>query len=150
MKPNWEGILLAMLNGASYKVTAEEFNVSVSTIESRARRERWPIPQIRNPENLPPVLTGPLGRLGDNTKNAILKTWADRGEDHRQVAFDKAHRAFKQTKVKPPNNWKDLDIADRMARRASGLESGETGTQLSIGIMGLAPTPIPVDSLDTE
>lgn len=59
--------------------------------------------------------------------------WARRKLEHREVAYGVSHGAVRAAskgkgKIKDPTNWKDLDIADKMARRAAGLEDNDGPT----------------------
>lgn len=61
---------------------------------------------------------------------AAAANWADRQIKHRNAAFGFAHSAFMgatkgKNKLKAPRTYKDLDIVDKMARRAAGLDDDE-------------------------
>ncbi len=60
--------------------------------------------------------------------------WLKRGDDHREVAFALSAGALKKKKVLPIRNWKDAETADKMARRAAGLENEAPINQTLISI----------------
>jgi hypothetical protein len=58
----------------------------------------------------------------------MAENWLEKGETHRALAFQIAHKAMKEAEHEAPDirHWQDLEMADKMARRAAGLESGDT------------------------
>jgi hypothetical protein len=52
------------------------------------------------------------------------ESWLEKGEIHRGMAFKVAHQAVARAMKSPPEvkDWADLERADKMARRAAGLE----------------------------
>jgi hypothetical protein len=56
--------------------------------------------------------------------------WLAKGEAHRALVFDKASGAIKKARIRPPQSWKEFDLADRAARRSAGLEKrGDCATK---------------------
>jgi len=59
---------------------------------------------------------------------AMAESWLQKGEEHRALAFRIAHDALKKlSKKRVPlsADWQEVDKADKMARRAAGLDDGE-------------------------
>ena len=54
--------------------------------------------------------------------------WASLGQRYRQMIFGHVNSALESLNLEPPKTWRDFEIADRMARKAVGLESGEGTT----------------------
>jgi hypothetical protein len=52
--------------------------------------------------------------------------WARRGDVHRDVVFNLAHGALAKANLKPPRTFKEAKIADEMARKACGLDEGDS------------------------
>jgi hypothetical protein len=48
------------------------------------------------------------------------------------VAFDLAHESLKKMKPHAPKNFREADAADRMARRASGLDNSEMAQHMTL------------------
>jgi hypothetical protein len=59
---------------------------------------------------------------------ARAESWGQKGEEHRALAFRLAHDALKKLskkRVPPPADWQEIEKADKMARRAAGMDDGE-------------------------
>jgi hypothetical protein len=71
----------------------------------------------------------------DHAVEITAQSWAERGEQHRLLAFQLAHNSLKTAAKRglPIEDWRDADLADKTARRNAGLDSGE-GTRISIGM----------------
>ena len=57
-----------------------------------------------------------------------------KSEIHRSLAFRIAHEALKTAsgKARKVQDWEDIERADKMARRAAGLEAEGTGETVSV------------------
>ena len=62
------------------------------------------------------------------------RDWGKSAEEHRELAFDIAHSSVKKFKAKRPATFRDLEIADKMARRAAGLDNAEVIQQTLVHI----------------
>ena len=76
---------------------------------------------------------------------AVAKSWAERGESYRRMMFEKTSKLMEQATLAPPKNWKDADVADKMARRAAGLDNLETQVNTIIGFGSLEDGPMRAD-----
>lgn len=98
---------------------AKQFKIASTAIYARAKREGWRL-------------------LSHHEKNKILenqgKDWGKKGEKHRELAFQLAHESLKKFKATKPRSFKELDIADRIARRAAGLENDSIVQQTLVHI----------------
>ena len=72
----------------------------------------------------------------------VAESWAQKGERHRALAFDLAHDSLKAAAKAglPISDWRDCDLADKVARRKAGLDS-EEGSRIQIGL-ALIETPL--------
>jgi hypothetical protein len=52
--------------------------------------------------------------------------WARLGDVHRDLVFNLAHGALAKGKLKPPRTFNEAKIADEMARKACGLDEGDS------------------------
>jgi hypothetical protein len=126
----WDLIEKFCITGGSFAEAAAEFNVKLDTIRKRAQRYSWPLPKViakaaaKSPARQKRVNQAIIARKAE--------TWEEKGEAHRQVVFDKAHTALKKMKPTPPRNWREAEAADKMARRAAGLENIDSINQTLI------------------
>lgn len=141
---NWREIELACVAGMSYKEAEEKFGIKEGTVRKRALRYNWPTPARIATRTKELALKG---GGGEGIIETVAATLMARGEKHREHVFTKASESVKKSKVKPPRNWKDFEIADKVARRAAGLDVGENIQQTLIQINESAePDVMPVDA----
>lgn len=62
--------------------------------------------------------------------------WVDAATRYRQMIFEKVRAALTEMDLDAPTTWRDAEIADRIARKAVGLESGETSVIQTIIPLG--------------
>ena len=66
----------------------------------------------------------------------------EKAEEHRQRMLALATNALSKASLPPPKNWRYAETANKIARRAAGLEDGEQGRQLvQIALLGRGPEP---------
>jgi hypothetical protein len=103
--------------GFSQREAAQRYSLPYETVKKRCQREEWPIPA---------KVQAAVPILSRNREIALkeAESWLEKGENHRQEAFRLASEAVKRAGKAPPeiNDWADLERADKMARRAAGLE----------------------------
>ena len=109
----------------------------------KSRAQHWPIPS--RVQERACQLQQQLQRQSEAAQEArngneevievVAQSWAERGEQHRLLAFQLAHNSLKTAAKQglPIEDWRDADLADKTARRNAGLDSGE-GTRISIGM----------------
>ena len=109
----------------------------------RSRRDKWPVPsrveerarQLQ--DSLQRRLEAAEQRRDSNavTTETLARSWAERGEQHRALTFDFAHSELIAASKRglPIEDWSGAEKADRMARKACGLDS-EEGARISIGM----------------
>lgn len=131
MEIPWREIELACVAGMDYAEAAVKFDVKVGTIRKRAIRHNWPTPARIGARAKELALKG---GGGEGVIEAAARTLVERGEKHREHVFTQSHEAIKKSKVKPPRNWKDYEIADKVARRAAGLDTAENVQQVLLQI----------------
>jgi hypothetical protein len=62
--------------------------------------------------------------------------WLQKGEKHRALTFRIAHDALKKLskkRVPLPADWAEIEKADKMARRAAGLDNDEA-TKVNVSL----------------
>ena len=98
---------------------ARQFKLSREVIYARAKRHGWRL--ISHVEKQ---------KLQKDKK----RDWGKSGEAHREAAFKVAHESLKKFKAIKPKSFKELDLADRIARRAAGLENDSIVQQTLVHI----------------
>jgi len=126
---DWQPIRIAVMTGGlSYEEAAKKFNVKANTIGQKAKREGWKVTDLERAEV----------ERAKALSNAVKESWAERGEQHRHRMFSLAAKAIDESKVQAPRNWRDLETADKIARRAAGLEDADAQgrTIVNLALLG--------------
>jgi hypothetical protein len=139
----WKTVEAAMcIGGLGYSEAGRKFGIEPHAIMMKAKRHGWPVPSkiAKRVEALQKSVTERAvcernRACNDKVVDTIAESWAERGEAHRAVAFNLAHSELKASYKRglPIEDWSAAEKADRMARRAAGLDS-EEGTRISIGM----------------
>ena len=145
IEANWSDIRLAICGGMSYGEAEKSFGIASHVIRKRAQRDRWPtaravktkartlIAERRSENNVSDESQRVTTVLEPDITERLADSWVDRAEKHKLLAFNIAHGALKGAKVPQIRHWGDIDTADKMARRAAGLDSTEKNT-VNIGL----------------
>jgi hypothetical protein len=135
----WDAVRAAFYeNHLSVPQVAEKFNLKRKTLYEKCNREGWKHVKDSTRKarvKLAERVAGKIIKMGPEGMN-----WTEAGETHRQLAFEIAHASVAKFKPRAPKNFRELEAADKMARRAAGLETAEV----------LAPTLIQVNELINE
>jgi len=126
---DWQPIRIAVMTGGlSYEEAAKKFNVKANTIGQKAKREGWKVTDLQKAEV----------ERAKALSWAVKESWAERGESHRRTMFDLASGAISRATVQAPKNWRDLETADKIARRAAGLEDADAQgrTIVNLALLG--------------
>lgn len=131
---------------------AERYGIPYTAIQARSKRGQWAKYREASLERLNsgqqkkvmlPVKRDDLGQKDGETcaSSSISKgvnsetshrevagdAWALRQIQHREIAYSKAHNAIAGANLAPPSDWKEFEIADRIARKAAGLDEEKSG-----------------------
>jgi hypothetical protein len=106
---------------------SRKFNIKAATVRKRAQRFHWTTPvaiarralQIQSVKN-------------ELAVNQAATDWVAKGEAHRKKAFEIASESVKAFRPKAPRNFRELESADKIARRAAGLDVSEVQVQTLI------------------
>lgn len=141
---DWGLIEKFMLLGGTFKEASEQFKIKQDTLRKRAMRYQWPLHSViaktaKRRMNQPPGNNSDLRMTKAARLNAAIieqaaETWDSKGEAHRKVVFELAHQSLKKMKPQAPKNFREAEAADKMARRAAGLENIEQVNQTLIQI----------------
>jgi hypothetical protein len=122
--------------GNSFKDASAKFKVPYSTVRKMASRKGWTKKAVEESQRT----------IIERVSQIAAETWAEKAEAHRRKMYALASDALAQAKLPPPKNWRDVETADKIARRAAGLEDGEQGRQLvQIALLGRGPEPAEID-----
>jgi hypothetical protein len=140
----WLAIEKAVVAGMGYSEAARVFGIRCPhAIIMRSRRDKWPVPS--RVEERARQLQDSLQRRSEAaeqrrdgneiTTETLAQSWAERGEQHRAVAFQLAHDSLKAAAKTglPIESWRDADLADKTARRNAGLDDSKA-RKVSIGM----------------
>jgi muconolactone delta-isomerase len=134
----WKAIETACVAGMGYSEAARRFGINVHAVIMRSRRSKWAVPsrileraqalqanRYKSGERYKP-------REEERTRNeqtteALAQSWAEKGEQHRALAFELAHSELREAARNglPIGSWRDADLADKAARRSAGLDDRE-------------------------
>jgi hypothetical protein len=118
----WEAVREAIENDQmTFAEAGDKFDIRPHTIANRAKRHLW-----RYSDRARKVAR-------DNSANHKT-SWSEKGEEHRRIAFEKAHESVKRFQPKAPTSFRELEAADRIARRAAGLETAEVVQQTLVHV----------------
>lgn len=116
LQTDWLVIEQAVSAGLDIVDAEKKFGVKADTIRKRSTRYKWVMPKHV--------------ALAVRAKNEIAvqkaaENWLEKGEQHRETAFQVASDSVKKFKAKAPKNFRELEAADKIARRAAGLDTGD-------------------------
>lgn len=142
--PHWDEIRRLAEQGVPLPKLAEEFDLAVNTIYNKSASEDWLTPsrvkakigkltKSRNPENGDSPLFNSPG-LSEKSESLILETWETRAASLRNLSYDVAVRAIKESRGQIViESASDLKHAVHVARQATGLLDTEApAIQLSM------------------
>lgn len=121
---------------------SEKYGIKMGTLGARCSREKW---IETRPEGAARKMQQEVESVVLEVGKELAKSWVERGESYRRMIFEKTSKLMEQATLAPPKNWKDADVADKMARRAAGLDNLETQVNTIIGIGSLEDGPMRAD-----
>jgi hypothetical protein len=131
-------------SGQSFPDISEATGVPVNEIKALKSKGRW----TRQPKKQIALATANLAK--DDADAADILAAADEalhnnpGKRHSALIFKRVHAALAGLKTLPPlKTWKDIEMADKIARRAAGLdrEGAGGGTVINLGIISSGYKP---------
>lgn len=126
----WDKIVPELQNGLTMPEAARLYNVKYDTIKQYVKRNKILLPSRKLQHNIERHLT----TVVEKAVEKVVEKWAERGEQHREAAFNIAHESLKKFKPKSPRNFRELEAADKIARRAAGLETADNVQQTLINV----------------
>jgi len=142
----WDVIRLEFAAGISLSKLGEKYGLPQGTLAARSARENW---VDMRPETHVPSVQSIATAAAVSQSGTLL----GRGMAYRERLFAKVSGLVDQATLAPPKSWKDLEVADKIAGRAAGLDNGEqtTNIQMNMWQPGQGPeTPSEISDFDTE
>lgn len=124
----------------SYEDTAKKYGIKSATIRQRAKRYKWPIPAAVHARVKEKLLERSQQKqievsrtLSQTEQKADI--WLERQEEARNLGYSVGIEALKSAKKKPlpVNSWKDLNYANDIVRKATGLDKQDQVQQNPFG-----------------
>ena len=137
----WLAIEKSVLAGGGYSEVGRRFNVSAHAIMARCRRHGWAVPS-RIAERTAALQARSKACERDRNGNeevieVVAQSWAEKGEQHRHLAFDLGHTLRSKRLPKQACQSKTGQrptVADTHGpTRSAGLDS-EENTRINIGL----------------
>ena len=129
---DWPTIERLAITGIPMEELAKRYEIGAGTIRKRAFDKKWPIPskikRLAREQGL--KVTD-----GNESLKIAAESLQERAEAYSLTIFNKVSSLAKKglSNVPIPQNWKELDTADRMARRAAGLDKPAQNVQINLG-----------------
>jgi hypothetical protein len=152
----WRNIEAAIcIGGLGYSECGRKFNVSPHAIMMKAKRHGWAVPS-RIAERTKALQARYKACESDRNSNeeviqAVAQSWAERGEQHRILAFQLAHNSLKTAAKRglPIEDWASAEKADKMARRGAELDHETHSVNLNMQLINwrLEHIHLPKDAL---
>lgn len=150
---DWKGIRDLYVTGAATGDNlAKQFGIEGHTLRKRASREAWTTPfkvakqavtirgkvvQAKDIINRVSQSKGIEPIKVDQSELSALN-WEQKGEKQRSIVFDLAIKALQRLQNRPEPleivDWQDAERADKMARRAAGLDSDEQSIKVNVNL----------------
>lgn len=128
-KEVWAAIREGYEQGLKVEELSRKYGVSEDTIVVTSHTGKW---NITPRKILKEVFRGASEQLEMICQEKNLPAppaeinWVDEAAKYRTMIFGKVQKALLEAAPEAPKTWRDIEIADRIARKAAGLESGES------------------------
>lgn len=139
-----ETIKTLVEGGRAVADIAQVTGIPVKEVTSLKRKNKWK-PQAK----VMLALQEQIQKEAETEATAVLaeteQSLLAGGREHAELVFKKVNGALRSLKKLPPlKTWKDIEMADRIARRAVGLDKeGARNTIINLGIVSGGFTPKP-------
>jgi hypothetical protein len=127
---DWEPIDEELISGVSIAEICNKYHLKPKTVRKHVERQELPIPSRR----LVKTLENKMEQVVVAATEKALGNWIEKGEVHRKTAFDLAHESLKMMTPRAPRTFREAEAADKIARRAAGLETAEVVQQTLINV----------------
>jgi len=149
----WDTIREAYVCGVSAGQLQEKYGVPEGTIRGRAHRQNWPSPhRVRKVmkaahkiidedpdrgEDLMEALGSQVNGVDPNgSMREIVSSLEAKQRKHQDLMVNMLQKSLDKAKIKPPKDYRELDIADKIMRRNLDLDKKDDKPSVQIGIIG--------------
>ena len=126
----WDIIRVEFSHGASLSQLADKYGVAFGTLSARSSRENWmetrPQSHIQKSQSVQSALVEAARSQGQSL--------AEAGQAYAARVFSKVSRLVDEANLPPLKNWRDAEVADKIARRAAGLDTADVQINTVVGI----------------
>jgi hypothetical protein len=143
---NYEPIKAEITSGRmNWAEAAKHFNVKENTLRVYAIRHRWHIPQSA-------IKTIVRKQVAKAVEAEVAAITQQEIEAHKRKVFDIATESVGKFKAKAPKSFKDLDTADRIARRSAGIDDDGDDRSVSLILCNerLEAHGVPVEPIEAH
>ena len=132
---NWEAIRVEFSHGVSQPELARKYGIKEGTIAARSARQGWM-------QTRPTTHVRPLQDAQIEAARSVGMNLAERGQAYAARVFDRTSKAMEATPIPKVRSIKDLELLDKIARRAAGLDTADVNIQTVIGVGGFEESPV--------
>jgi hypothetical protein len=125
----WQEIEECLRAGERVTDLAKLYKLAPSTIRAHCSRNKMPCNR-----RMVKTISKEMEQVVRAAAEEAAKSWLEKGEEHRKVAFDIAHESVSKFKARAPRNFRELEAADKIARRAAGLEVADVVQQTLVNV----------------
>lgn len=112
-----------------YAAASDALQIPAAKLKQWAHRYKWP-----TPARVAKIAKKKSREIAAATGDSVAEQWATKGEEHRQHVFNIAKRSLAKVKKVSVRTAKDLEIVDKVGRRAAGLDTADINQQTLIQI----------------
>lgn len=131
----WDKIRLEFAGGMGLADLAAKYGIAFGTLSARSAREEWM--QMRPETHIKSVQS--VAREAAISQSGTLLA---RGLAYRERLFEKVAGLVEQANLPPPKNWKDIEVADRIAGRAAGIDKDNTENNIALSFWAGGAGPV--------
>ena len=139
----WEAVKSACIAGMGFSEAARTFGINnAHAVIMKSRTQHWPIPsrvqerarQLQRQLQRQSEAAQEARNGNDQAVEAAAQSWAEKGEMHRQLAFQIATSELKKVAHAPPpvESWRDVDFLDRIGRTSAPVSMIVSATRTLI------------------
>jgi glutamate synthase domain-containing protein 2 len=131
---NWDLIRAEFSHGAQLRQLAEKHGVKFGTLAARCNRETW---MQTRPETHANSMHTTMVQAAKSQGYSL----AEAGQAYATRTFAKFSKLVDDSNLPAPKTFRDVEVADKIARRSAGLENIETQVNTVIGIGDMSSEP---------
>ncbi len=123
---------VAVEGGMPFREASATFGINEFSMRAYAKTHHWKV--VYEIVKQAKRVLKDRAQTADMAAKQISDSWAARGERHRLRVMGIAEESLKSLKKVPVKSARDLEMVDKAARRAAGLEVADTVNQTLIQV----------------